>query len=261
MGSLPGYKASHALSPTPRALGALLVAKLRNQLLDPRRIALLVRRACTMVGERWPEVDNDSKKARSMENAQTVGLYTLRRGGRGGRYSRFDRGTSAQQSGDGQVHPNILRPQDVVDSRIEQAVRIQTFILGHWVFGRWVFRRRFSLGVGRLGGNDERLSHHVDGPQLGSGVHQASPDRSAEGCLSVLAGTDWSDQGDDDRRQHHRNRLSDLTERKEQHNIFLLISRMQRHRCPRTSTPSEADSTRLYDRHCSSKVFSMPSLN
>jgi hypothetical protein len=98
----------------------------------------------------WPEVDNDSKKARSMENAQTVGLYSPRcdngsRGGRGGRYSRFDRGTSAQQSGDGQVHPNISRPQDVVDSRIDQAVRIPTFILGHWVFGRWVFRRRFFL--------------------------------------------------------------------------------------------------------------------
>jgi hypothetical protein len=57
-----------------------------------------------MVGEQrpWPPVDNDSKKARSMENAQTLGLYTPRRsnggrGGRGGRHSRYDRGTSAQQ--------------------------------------------------------------------------------------------------------------------------------------------------------------------
>jgi len=58
-----------------------------------------------MVGEQrpWPHVDNDSKKARSMENAQTLGLYTPRRanggrGGRGGRFSRFDRGTTAQQN-------------------------------------------------------------------------------------------------------------------------------------------------------------------
>jgi hypothetical protein len=96
-----------------------------------------------MVGEQrpWPEVDNDSKKARSMENAQTLGLYTPRRanggrGGRGGRYSRFDRGTSAQQNdeqyGNYHVAPNApmapfghvprFQPPMVFDHRTQQFV-------------------------------------------------------------------------------------------------------------------------------------------
>jgi hypothetical protein len=45
-----------------------------------------------------PQVDNDSKEARSMENAQTLGLYSPSSANGGGRFSRFDRGTSAQQN-------------------------------------------------------------------------------------------------------------------------------------------------------------------
>jgi hypothetical protein len=99
-----------------------------------------------MVGEErpWPEVDNDSKKARSMENAQTLGLYSPRRdnsgrggrGGRGGRYSRFDRGTSAQQNdeqnGNYYAATNVqmapfghvprYQPQMVFDHRTQQFV-------------------------------------------------------------------------------------------------------------------------------------------
>ena len=67
-----------------------------------------------MVGQQrpWPRVDNDSKKARSMENAQTLGLYTPRRanggrGGRGGRHSRYDRGTTAQQNDEQSTNYNV----------------------------------------------------------------------------------------------------------------------------------------------------------
>lgn len=90
----------------------------------------------------WPHVDNDSKKARSMENAQTLGLYTPRRtnggrGGRMGRFSRYDRGTSAQQN-DEQFNSNYnvaanatmvpfghvprYQPQMLFDPRTQQFV-------------------------------------------------------------------------------------------------------------------------------------------
>jgi len=96
-----------------------------------------------MVGEQraWPHVDNDSKKARSMENAQTLGLYTPRRnnggrGGRGGRFSRYDRGTSAQQNDEHFGNYNVAanatmapfghvpryQPQMLFDPRTQQFV-------------------------------------------------------------------------------------------------------------------------------------------
>jgi hypothetical protein len=96
-----------------------------------------------MVGEQrpWPPVDNDSKKARSMENAQTLGLYTPRRanggrGGRGGRHSRYDRGTSAQQNDEQFTNYNVApnatmspfghvpryQPQVVFDARTQHFV-------------------------------------------------------------------------------------------------------------------------------------------
>jgi hypothetical protein len=96
-----------------------------------------------MVGEQrpWPSVDNESKKARSMENAQTLGLYTPRRtnggrGGRGGRFSRFDRGTSAQQNDEHYGNYNVAptaamapfghipryQPQMIFDRRTQQFV-------------------------------------------------------------------------------------------------------------------------------------------
>jgi hypothetical protein len=97
----------------------------------------------TMIGEErpWPHVDNDSKKARSMENAQTLGLYTPRRanggrGGRGGRHSRYDRGTSAQQNDEHFNNYNVAanatmapfghvpryQPQMVFDAHTQQFV-------------------------------------------------------------------------------------------------------------------------------------------
>ena len=53
-----------------------------------------------------------TSKARSMENAQTLGLYTPRRanggrGGRGGRHSRYDRGTTAQQNDEQSTNYNV----------------------------------------------------------------------------------------------------------------------------------------------------------
>ena len=96
-----------------------------------------------MVGEQrpWPHVDNDSKKARSMENAQTLGLYAPRRtnGGRGGRaarFSRYDRGTSAQQNDENLNNYNVAanattmpfghvpryQPQMLFDPRSQQFV-------------------------------------------------------------------------------------------------------------------------------------------
>lgn len=57
----------------------------------------------------WPDVDNASKKSRSVENAKISGLYTPRarvnggRGGRRGGHTRFDRGTTAHQQEENQM--------------------------------------------------------------------------------------------------------------------------------------------------------------
>jgi hypothetical protein len=97
-----------------------LVAKFRNSsILDeakPCRPVLFWTKdsapSANMVGQErpFPPVDNASKKGRSVENARISGLYTPRnrpnnggRGGRRGGYTRYDRGTMAQQHEDNNV--------------------------------------------------------------------------------------------------------------------------------------------------------------
>lgn len=98
-----------------------LVAKFRNSsILDEAKpcrpllfwTVLSAANSPELIGQEreWPEVDNVSKKSRSVENAKISGLYTPRprvNGGRGGArrggHTRFDRGTPAQQHEESQM--------------------------------------------------------------------------------------------------------------------------------------------------------------
>ena len=65
------------------------------------------------------------------------------------------------------------------------------------------------------------------------------------------------EQGDDDRRQQIKSRVSSPTERRELYETSARILQLQRQRCLRTPTATEADSfPRLPDRRHPSKITS-----
>lgn len=124
------------------------------------------------------------------------------------------------------IQPHRLSPEPTCRLRLYQ---LPTLVAS---------RQRLQEGGFREG---HPLSHHFDGPQLGSGVHQGDLiDLLNAGCLS------WRVQTGVRRVTTIADNITETdcpisTELKEQHNIFALISRTQRRRGSCIPSPTEAD--------------------